>query len=59
MLRWLLLLLTMVSVPGAAQLAPRPNAIQPELIADAKHRPVRENDLHHFFAMHFAAFFIG
>jgi DsbC/DsbD-like thiol-disulfide interchange protein/cytochrome c biogenesis protein CcdA len=44
MLRWLLLLLTLIATPAAAQL-PRQNAIQPELVAEGPVEPGGEVEL--------------
>ena len=45
MLRWLLLLCALVATPAAAQLAPRENAIQPELVAEGPASPGGEVEL--------------
>ena len=45
MLRWLLALLFLISAPAAAQLAPRENAIQPELVAEGPAVPGGEVEL--------------
>lgn len=45
MLRWLLLLFALIAAPAAAQLAPRQNAIRPELIAEAPAVPGGEVEL--------------
>jgi DsbC/DsbD-like thiol-disulfide interchange protein/cytochrome c biogenesis protein CcdA len=43
--RWLLLFIALISAPAAAQLAPRQNAIQPELIAEGPAVPGGEVEL--------------
>ena len=45
MLRWLLLLFALIAGPAAAQLAPRQNAIRPELIAEGPAVPGGEVEL--------------
>jgi DsbC/DsbD-like thiol-disulfide interchange protein/cytochrome c biogenesis protein CcdA len=45
MFRWLLLLLTFIATPAAAQLASRENAIRPELIAEGTAVPGEEIEL--------------
>jgi DsbC/DsbD-like thiol-disulfide interchange protein/cytochrome c biogenesis protein CcdA len=45
MLRWLLILFALISAPSAAQLAPRENAIRPELVAEAPAVPGGEVEL--------------
>jgi len=45
MLRWLVFLSALIAVPAAAQLAPRQNAIQPELIAEGPAVPGGEVEL--------------
>ena len=39
MLRWLLILIALIAAPAAAQLAPRENAIRPELVAEGPAAP--------------------
>ena len=45
MLRWLLLLFTLIAAPAAAQLAPRENSIKPELVAEGPAVPGGEVEL--------------
>jgi DsbC/DsbD-like thiol-disulfide interchange protein/cytochrome c biogenesis protein CcdA len=45
MFRWLLILLAFVTAPAAAQLAPRENAIKPELVAEGPAMPGGEVEL--------------
>ncbi|QDP19114.1 protein-disulfide reductase DsbD family protein [Sphingomonas xanthus] len=45
MFRWLLVLLCLISSPAEAQLAPRENAIRPELVAEGPAMPGAEVDL--------------
>jgi DsbC/DsbD-like thiol-disulfide interchange protein/cytochrome c biogenesis protein CcdA len=45
MLRWLLILFTLIATPAAAQLAPRENSIKPELVAEGPAVPGREVEL--------------
>jgi DsbC/DsbD-like thiol-disulfide interchange protein len=45
MLRWLLTFFVLIAAPSAAQLAPRENAIRPELVAEGPAVPGREVEL--------------
>lgn len=45
MIRWLIFLFALISAPAAAQVAPRQNAIQPELIAEGPATPGGEVEL--------------
>lgn len=45
MLRWLLTFFVLIAAPAAAQLAPRENAIRPELVAEGPAVPGREVEL--------------
>jgi len=44
-IRWLVFLFALIAVPAAAQMAPRQNAIQPELIAEGSATPGGEVEL--------------